>query len=709
MRDKRKIAELYDLYDFQKLEDSSNFLVFLYDYGYFKNLEVIYDKEDSLSKTELKTKYSAIGYNEPNYYKYTSIEELHERLFKGFFRLEQQKKEMEKNYQKFVKEKKESLLIAEYYYIPCSYSVDNGENNSTPLIDRLIQKLKTSKGFFILEAAAGYGKTCTIYELMNKMTKDVIPNVMPLFIELSKNRAARIFRYVLLSEIERVFHGLSSKLVLHEIKQGKIPLIIDGFDELLSNDDDMEDSNMEHPQTMLETLFELVGENSEAKIILTSRKTSLIANGIMEKLLEHNEITERFTILEPDLNKWLDENLLSFLKRKNIDLLKNANPILLTMLKTYENKDFNAIDFNLRKIIEEYLDNLLKREKDRQELLLKEDEQKSIFIQFTKFFVTQKISSDTPEYINLYFNEILSNNLIEESEKKEYPCLADIIDRYVSAETKPTPEQFIGKLSRHVLLDTSKKKIDQIGFINDFFFGFFINKVLEKYSDIELIESHIDKLSTAYMMMQTQEKEKLHKRLEKNLSRQKQEFIIQIDNQLIACLSRDYKNVQLGSMFFDSFDFSKQFSINAGIFSDCVFKKCYFAGNISESQFFNCRFFDCEYKYNNEFMNESSRNYFHSCEGLPQIEDSTSEEASFDEKTNSFEKRLLEQYWPSGKPKAEIRKLPKTLFKGFNSNEFKEVEKAIKNLKKNNFIKWSNKSYELNMEKITEIREKLGR
>ena len=83
-----------------------------------------------------------------------------------------------------------------------------------------------------MEAAAGYGKTCTVYEIINSLLSSEKVQV-PLFVELSKNRNARLFRYVLQDEIDKKFTQLSSAVVIREIKTGRIPLIIDGFDELI--------------------------------------------------------------------------------------------------------------------------------------------------------------------------------------------------------------------------------------------------------------------------------------------------------------------------------------------------------------------------------------------------------------------------------------------------------------------------------------------
>jgi Cdc6-like AAA superfamily ATPase len=86
----------------------------------------------------------------------------------------------------------------------------------------------------ILEAAAGFGKTCTAYEVLKEIVCSDDKNNIPIFAELSRNRKASVFKYVLLDEIDRLFHYLKSDLVIYEIIQGRIPLIIDGFDELIT-------------------------------------------------------------------------------------------------------------------------------------------------------------------------------------------------------------------------------------------------------------------------------------------------------------------------------------------------------------------------------------------------------------------------------------------------------------------------------------------
>ena len=64
-------------------------------------------------------------------------------------------------------------------------------------------------------------------------------------------------------------------------------MIIDGFDELLSksHDDvqsDLSDSDEKTAQTMLSTIAQLLEEKSCAKIVLTSRKSSIFAGKLFE-------------------------------------------------------------------------------------------------------------------------------------------------------------------------------------------------------------------------------------------------------------------------------------------------------------------------------------------------------------------------------------------------------------------------------------------
>ncbi|MCO4883409.1 hypothetical protein, partial [Paraburkholderia caribensis] len=71
---------------------------------------------------------------------------------------------------------------------------------------------------FLIEAAAGFGKTCTAQEIVNGLIEN--SDYLPLYAELSRNRQARVFRHILLDEIDRTFPLLGSRLVQSEIQNG---------------------------------------------------------------------------------------------------------------------------------------------------------------------------------------------------------------------------------------------------------------------------------------------------------------------------------------------------------------------------------------------------------------------------------------------------------------------------------------------------------
>lgn len=102
-------------------------------------------------------------------------------------------------------------------------------------------------------------------------------NFAPIFTELSKNRKAALFRYVLLDEIDRKFTSLSSELVISEIRNGKVPLIIDGFDELISRSN----KNMYYFINCLDTITSILG--------LTSTPNE---NGISDPKFRHDDETD---------------------------------------------------------------------------------------------------------------------------------------------------------------------------------------------------------------------------------------------------------------------------------------------------------------------------------------------------------------------------------------------------------------------------------
>ncbi len=693
------VEQIYHLYGFETKKIDSTYGVFLYSSGYFRNIEIVYESETEIV-SEIINEYQKLKFP-VNQVLFSSIEKLHEDLFYGFFLVSELSEKLKRKYEAFVTEK--NFIDEDYQYVPCTY-YKNGKDGKDNLIDFLFHQIsEDTASLTILEAAAGYGKTCTISELMNKISRAHNNSFVPLFIELSNNRNARIFKYVLLDEIDRNFSNLSSDLVTAEIKHGNVPLIIDGFDELLASlaDSDKLDSDaVEKTQTMLQTIVELFEGNSKAKIIITSRKTSLISGRVLDDLmlqLDDCPIT-RITLKEPTIKEWLDNEKISFLEKENIPLQQFSNPILLKFLQRTKLSDFTHNSFSVKKILKQNLLALLHREIERQQLQLSEEEQEEIFIKFAAFLMDFQISSEEPSFIFDAFKEILAKQV------------SSYLARYTDSKTRPNENEFIGKLTRHVLLDTNKSLNNQIGFTNDFIFGIYLAKVINnpKYlrSGTKVSADHIDKICTTYRVMPQNDRIDLFNNLKPYLSKFDDTALLQIDAQINNYLTKDYNQVQIDSQTFDNFDFSIKHKIDNSIFANCIFKSCIWGNNTINCQFINCSFFDSYYSEEEKFI-YGQNNFFYNSQGIEV--DHSIEYHPQEEKTISLERQVLEVFWKPSHPTYDRYKHTKTIFLNFQQSQLKDVANAIEQLKKKKYLLQPGYCLEINNAKITEIRNLLGR
>ena len=699
--DNSLINDLYTQYGFHFKEQGENFIVFSFSTGYFHNIEIIYDcKKENIQ--HLIQRYQEMNYP-VNITEFRSLEILHDNLFSGFFLLKKLSEKLKKQYSMFVQEK--NSFEDNYQYIPCAYYEDNVEKNDN-VIELLLNQINNiNASLTILEAAAGYGKTCSVFELMNNIASNPDNAIVPLFIELSKNRNARIFKYVLLDEIDRNFSSLSSELVISEIKAGRVPLIIDGFDELLSSlyeSDIIDNEEIEKTQTMLQTIIELFSDHSKAKIIITSRKTSLISGKILDNLMTQIENCpiKRISLKEPTIKDWLSPSIIALFKKKNIPLQQFSNPILLKFIQRSFKTEPLMEDFSIKKIIDDNCIFLLKRESERQDLKLTVDEQEKIFEDFTTFFIDLQISSEEPTFIQEIFKTIIGSKLPE------------YLNRYLDYNTQPTENEFIGKLTRHVLLDTNKSLKNQIGFVNDFIFGLFlarsvINGTLKQ--EVEISQDHIDKMCTTYKTLSKNERQILFNKLQPYISNFSDENLIQIDSQINGYLTKEYNQIQLDGVFFENFNFTEKNQITNSIFSNCIFINCKIDSNITKCQFIDCSFFNTNYidsNKQNDFVYNLS-NFFYGCKGIDI--DYTIDTTNTENDQISIEKKVLEQFWKTTRNTYDRFKHPKTIFLGLKRINAKQVALAIENLKKEQILLQPGYCLEINKEQFTKIKEILGR
>lgn len=294
----------------------------------------------------------------------------------------------------------------------------------------------------LIEAAAGFGKTCTAYEVLAALL-DKQPDRPPLFVELARNRQAPLFRYVLLDEIDRNYPSLKSDLVSTEMSAGKVPLIVDGFDELLrrSIDTQPHDEDTAKLESMLDTIAALL--TGSAKVVLTTRRTAIFSAESFQKWMASRSSSfraVRLVLQEPSIRDWLGSDRAARIEELGVMARALANPVLLAFLRHAGNEEFERYVADPDALVERYFKTLLERELERQDINIDYEGQLRIYRELANSMIAQDIMAESRQVVAALILE-KSRNQLEES-----------IRRY-SLATRPTVEQLAEKLAGHALLD----------------------------------------------------------------------------------------------------------------------------------------------------------------------------------------------------------------------------------------------------------------
>ena len=692
-----EIEALYELYGFSKVKQSDDYVVFTYSNGYFYNAEII-KFNNQIEETKLKREFEEAGYS-VRIIEYVSLEKTHELLFNGFFAVKNINDRLLKDYELFGELQSKKLLGATYEYVEpkCNW---NCEGEQKDLIFGIYEQIqKPGAQLIILEAAAGYGKTCTSYELIKMIADNCTDNFAPIFTELSKNRKAALFRYVLLDEIDRKFTSLSSELVISEIRNGKVPLIIDGFDELISRSNkNMSDPNSveDDSQTMLGTIAELFEPGCQTKVVLTSRKSAIFTGDIFEewkdKHLPKCNVT-RVSIDEPTVSDWIGFEKTEYLEKHGIPFASIINPILLAFMRSMEMDKFEETCSNVENVISYYFNSLLERERERQSLQLTVKEQYRIMEQIAKDFVEFEIIAEEISFIRDLFIEIIHDNY------KSYR------DRYVAIEERPTEEEFATKLAGHALLNRISPQKNQIGFINDFIFGILIGDcILEDDSILEEMDGkYIDIACTAYASRSDEKKNELLEKVLPQIDRLNYEQQLDTEIKLANTIQRNYE-----SHYFSNRSFQDVFFDGSYGFKKCTFRNCLFKESIFVTRAFEeCSFYDCKF-YDIEVIRDTTTNrkliFSANCVGHEKLmKESAYEEANI--VTDNYEQIVLKMYWRKGNRFSRGRLPEMFLLRTPNEETRMGIANALESLKHKNLLYKEGHYWFVNTEKIKEIKE----
>lgn len=664
-----KLDNLFKSYNYQISKKSDNEVrIYTLRYGMYHAAEIILlDEEYDASK--IKEEYSSLGYA-TEVKKLTEGTEIEEYLFEGFFIKTPLGNELKNRYSQFVNKQLDNLPEGStYQYIKSSYDLlyqnEDGslnENKSyggvedTPLIDKINQLISETDGalFIIIEAAAGFGKTCTANEVLNTFSS-TDSKKLPFFTELSRNREARVFKHILLNEIDEQFPtGIKQNIVVEQISKGRIPLIIDGFDELISKE-----SNKEEVESMLTTIVDLLKGN--AKIIITSRKTAIFnsdefLNSIYES--DNKFSLARFEIKEPTVQNWLNTERLDLIKTSNFPIEQISNPVLLAYLrnipieKLKEYLKFNATD----SIIDKYVDYLLKREQKRQNLKLNNETQLRIFRKLVRFMTEYDFTAESKDTIKDFIKEY--NLKILRSSLKDY-----------SADEKPSIEDLVETLSNHAFLD--RKPNGNIGIINDFIFGLLVGENLikgkyqEYYSDFfnMLPQTFAQKSVQSYEVQCIERKKELWTVFNDNKFDYDIDFYFNLDYKFLRSFNREYNNLFLNDINFNDLSFEGNTLFKQSGFSNVSFHNCTFnIDKFEDCSFHNCSFYDCSFSLSLKSKVFNDFGMFACTDNNDFIKNVTekvelSDNSTKEKKHNVSELLVLRNFFHIGGVKPRVRKL----------------------------------------------------
>lgn len=644
------LDKLFEQYGYVHKEHNTSVCVYLLNQGMYHGAEVI--SLDDTDKSDIVNRYSKLGYSTKLQH-FKTVDEAEKYLFTGFFNPKATKADINRRYNEF----KEAQLRfygnsdIEYKYINVPYFVyreaDGDIKRGTKDVVSDIQEEITRKGahLIIVEAAAGFGKTCTAYELYKSFLNSD-QYTKPIFTELFNNRNAKQFKYVLWSEIDKEKDTTAKQdIVIYNIKKGRIPLIIDGFDELLSKDIDSghndQQDDFEQVETMLSTIGELL--DGEAKVVLTSRKTAIFAGpefiDWVEKYNGRFDVV-RFQIEKPEIREWLSAERFDNIIKNEVPIDNISNPVLLTYLRNVSDRDFNDLLEHPDSITTKYFEHLLNREKQRQNLSIRWEDQMLIFENLANTFADFGIKGESRSFVKEMLIDYNRSKLIYYKE---------------AMANGQTLDELADTLTNHALLDRMGNK-DFITFINDFVYGYLFGTSLIKdgntfLQNVKVLpEDHIYLSIASFRYLSKDNKQKLWKKLNDVRKRLSLDLSITADAELLGKIKQSVEVAGINSRQFSNVLFENgSCKFKEVSFVDVVFENCLFDIDVFDNTtFIGCKFNNCKV---NDIAHKSSKNHVH-CYGCDDYKSSfivdfenTDEMPILEETQKNWEMEILSRYF----------------------------------------------------------------
>ena len=686
-----QLDALFKEYGYEIKEQNDSFTVFVLNQGMYHGAEILLMKDIDVSS--IFNRYSILGYHVKKQ-RFNTVEQAEDYLFNGFFNTQTTANDIKRRYDTFasnqIKHYHDDSISYKYINMPYAIFRDQSDEGEDGLID-IVSSIKSNlqkKGahLIIVEAAAGFGKTCTAYEVYRSFINDS-NSQKPIFTELYRNRDAKQFKYILWSEIDQEKDTTVKKdLVEYNIKKGRIPLIIDGFDELLSKDIDSGDTSQLNEFEQVETMLSTIGDllTDEAKVILTSRKTAIFAGTEFEEWVDsyNGEFdVVRYQLYKPDIKEWLSQSRYNEIVQKNVPIESISNPVLLTYLRNVDETSFNNLLMKPEAITEKYFEYLLNREKARQDLIIKWEDQMLIFENLAKVMAELDITGDTRSFIK---------EIIKDYNKSKLLYYKDL------SPNKQTLDELVDTLVNHALLDRIGNK-DYITFVNEFVFGYLLGKSIlrENPSFLKNLNPFPDYLIElvieAFNYSSKDDKSRLWDRLSVVKDRMTFNLAVNIDSSLLGKINDKYNCEGLTSFVFENIKFYNEDCLLKDIsFVDVSFIRCEFDLDVFVNvTFTGCVFKDCTIRNDNTLENKQNI-YCYGCEDfnngiIAKLE--ARNELIIDQKEDvNLEIQLLSRYFKVDGKTPKMRHIS-SIRKDFVESELNAVFATFDSLKKRGLLK----------------------
>ncbi|WP_217526097.1 NACHT domain-containing protein [Vibrio cholerae] len=712
-----QVIEKYRKYGFEykKMYSNRSYLTFTFRSGFFHNAEVVKvaSNDDDEKDIDKKLKdLNQLGIS-AKITEYSTLKDIEEGLFKGFFDVEQWRTRIGKEYREYVA----SIMQAypdqvgdlSYDYINAPYTVVNSDSQpAAKLVDDIISRLSNDSAQLILiEAPAGFGKTCTSYELINNLISDEC-NPIPFFTEFSRDRQARIFSHVFVREVDRAFSQVNSEIVEYELKNGRIVMVLDGFDELLSDTQQSESSeDYENAEPMLETISELL--EGKSKIVITSRKSAMFDGSTFNEWVEKFDDKfsfVRYRIERPDVGDWLGTERQQKIEQVGLNLKEVSNPVLLSYLRFVGEEKFHELCDSPDELVNRYFNSMLEREQERQNLHLTPEEQCMLLTMLAEDMCERNYTSESKDKLVEFFKSGHCVTILENA-RKSY-----------KASERPSIDSLSNTLSNHAFFDRSNQGEGRIEFVNEFVFGNFIAESILKCEDEWMAsdERFVEPAVLSYLPRHRSEREKLW-----NCLAPMNQFLSASDkfkyelSMLDEIGSATYDQSSIMSVNIQQHKLFESVSVKEISFSDCAFNDIEFvAKNMQDVTFINCKFYGCSIDGELSsaesfiFLNCLDNNGFiNDVEGYKPQEE---EEEALDELT----RLILERYWRVGSAQIDRLHIPlSSIYKACQQQGYtkRQITLEIKRMKSHKILKDATDGEYIAIDKnsIVTIKEMLGK